>query len=300
MYLCFKKCSFERNTPQTSLLIGKNVGTLKTIVVNVLNCTHISIFFRPRFCSFRQIDDFNVLVRNCFAVLWNSLLANKSSASILPPRHKLHCQLQALTFRLLEQGSSSSSSPSKVPLFIEEAVVEYERSCGSFTQDDVSFLTSELRELFSGALFDLQDSASTTSLLAVWCEVAFKVSKLLCKSRFSAEAVELLRGTLKKVDGHVGLRLALGLADHAVQMQCVLSSGGECSKSFTECARALRMLPRGISSSESHALLEACQLVVWTLEASQCKGMDVTTLLACFSFLEEYQEFLLTQQKVCL
>lgn len=260
-------------------------------------CRLGQLVYRRLKCLSAEIDDFNVLVRNCFAVLWNSLIANKSSASILPPRHKLHCQLQALTFRLLEQGSSSSSSPSKVPLFIEEAVVEYERSCGSFTQDDVSFLTSELRELFSGALFDLQDSASTTSLLAVSCEVAFKVSKLLCKSRFSAEAVELLRGTLKKVDGHVGLRLALGLADHAVQMQCVISSGGECSKSFTECARALRMLPRGISSSESHALLEACQLVVWTLEASQCKGMDVTTLLACFSFLEEYQEFLLRQQK---
>ncbi|XP_056316195.1 separin [Danio aesculapii] len=260
-------------------------------------CRLGQLVYRRLKCLSAEIDDFNVLVRNCFAVLWNSLLSNKSSASTLPPRDRLHCQLQALTFRLLEQGSSSSSSPSKVPLFVEEAVVEYERSCGGFTQDDVRFLTSELRELFSGALFNPQDSGSSTSLLAVWCEVAFKVSKLLCKSRFSTEAVELLRGTLKEVDGHVGLRSALGLADRAVQMQCVLSSGGECSKSFTECARALRMLPRGISSLESHALLEACQLVVWTLEASQCKGMDVTTLLACFSFLEEYQEFLLTQQK---
>ncbi|XP_021329799.2 separin isoform X2 [Danio rerio] len=260
-------------------------------------CRLGQLVYRRLKCLSAEIDDFNVLVRNCFAVLWNSLLSNKPSASTLPPRDRLHCQLQALTFRLLEQGSSSSSSPSKVPLFVEEAVVEYERSCGGFTQDDVSFLTSELRELFSGAFINPQDSASTSSLLAVWCEVAFKVSKLLCKSSFSPEAVELLRGTLKEVNGHVGLRSALGLADRAVQMQCVLSSGGECSKSFTECARALRMLPCAMSSSESHALLEACQLVVWTLEASQCKGMDVTTLLACFSFLEEYQEFLLAQQK---
>lgn len=178
--------------------------------------------------------------------------------------------------------------------------MEYERSCGSFTKDDVSFLSSELRELFFGPLINLQDSALMSLSLAVRCEVVFKVCKLLCKSRFSSEAVELLRGALKGVDGHVGLRSALSLADRAVQLQSALSLGGECSKAFTECARSLRGLPRAMSAAESHALLEACQLVVWALEAGQCKGMDVTTLLACFSFLEEYQELLLTQQKVRL
>lgn len=178
--------------------------------------------------------------------------------------------------------------------------MEFERSCGCFTHDDVSFLTSELRELFFGPLINPQDSALTCPSLAVRCEVVFKVCKLLCKSRFSAEAVGLLRGTLEGVDGHVGLRSALSLADCAVQLQCALSSGGECSKAFTECARALRVLPRAVSAPEFHALLEACQLVVWSLEAGQCKGMDLTTLLACFSFLEEYQELLLAQQKVRL
>uniref|UniRef100_A0A672NDD1 Separin-like n=1 Tax=Sinocyclocheilus grahami TaxID=75366 RepID=A0A672NDD1_SINGR len=243
-------------------------------------------------------DDFHVLVRNCFAVLWNSLLSNRASGSTLLPRDRLHCQLQALTFRLLEQGSSSASFPSKVPLFVEEVVVEYERSCGSFTHGDVSFLSSELRELFFGPLISSQDSALTCLSLAVRCEVVFKVCKLLCKSRFSAEAVGLLRDALEGVDGHVGLRLALSLADRAVQLQSALSLEGECSKAFTECARSLRGLPRVMSAAESHALLEACQLVVWALEAGQCKEMDVTTLLACFSFLEEYQELLLTQQKV--
>lgn len=175
-------------------------------------------------------------------------------------------------------------------------MVEHERSCGCFTLDDVSFLTSELRELFFGP----QDSALTCPSLAVRCEVVFKVCKLLCKSRFSAEAVVLLHGALEGVDGNVGLRSALSLADWAVQLQCALSLGGECSKAFTECARALRVLPRAMSGPESHALLEACQLVVWALEAGQCKGMDITTLLACFSFLEEYQELLLAQQKVRL
>ncbi|XP_067316142.1 separin isoform X2 [Pseudorasbora parva] len=244
-----------------------------------------------------ETDDFHVLVRNYFAVLWNSLLSNRMSGSTLPPRDRLHCQLQALTFKLLEQESGSPGFPSKVPLFVEEAVADYERSCGCFTLDDVSFLTSELRELFFGPLFNPQDSKLTCSSLAVSCEVVFKVCKLLCKSQFSAEAVGLLRGSLKGVDGHVGLRSALSLADCAVQLQCALTSGGECSKAFTECARALRVLPRAMSGPESHALFEACQLVVWALEAGQCKGMDITTLLACFSFLEEYQELLFAQQK---
>ncbi|XP_077054466.1 separin isoform X1 [Siphateles boraxobius] len=240
-----------------------------------------------------EADDFHVLVRNCFAVLWNSLLSNRTSGSTLSPRDRLHCQLQALSFKLLEQGSSSACFPSKVPLFVEEAVVEHERSCGCFTLDDVCFLTSELRELFFGP----QDSALTLPLLAVRCEVVFKVCKLLCKSQFSTEAVGLLRGSLDGVDGHVGLCSALSLANCAVQLQCALSSGGECSKAFTECARALRVLPRAMLGPEYHALLEACQLVVWVLETGQSKGMDITTLLACFSFLEEYQELLLAQQK---
>ncbi|XP_042615136.1 separin-like [Cyprinus carpio] len=105
-----------------------------------------------------ETEDFHVLVRNCFAVLWNSLLSNRASGSTLLPRDRLHCQLQALTFRLLEQGSSSASFPSKLPMFVEEVVVEYERSCGSFTHDDVSFLSSELRELFFGPLINPQDS----------------------------------------------------------------------------------------------------------------------------------------------
>ncbi len=272
-------------------------------LLNVLKCVHMLRYFlwiSYLFIFCQQTDDFHVLVRNCFAVLWNSLLSNRASGSTLLPRDRLHCQLQALTFKLLEQGSSSASFPSKVPLFVEEAVVEYERSCGGFTHDDVSFLSSELRELFFSALINPQDSVLTSLSLAVRCEVVFKVCKLLCKNRFSAEAVGLLRGALESVDGHVGLRSALSLADSAVQLQSALSLGGECSKAFTECARSLRRLPRSMSAAESHALLEACQLVVWAMEAGQCKGMDVTTLMACFSFLEEYQELLLTQQKVRL
>ena len=96
------------------------------------------------------------------------------------------------------------------------------------------------------------------------------------------------------------LCLPLGLAARAVQLRCALSSGSECSKPFTDCARIVRGLPAAMGDAEGNALLEACQLVVWAAEAGQTKVMDRTTLLACFSFLEEYQELLLKQQKVSL
>ncbi|XP_051996262.1 separin [Xyrauchen texanus] len=245
-----------------------------------------------------ETDDYHVLVRNCFAVLWNGLLSNSGPA--LTPRDKLHCQLQALTFRLLEQESSSASSPSKVPLFVQEAIGEYERSCGTLTQDDVSFLTSELQELILSPFINPsegRDSALISPSLPVRCEVVFKVCKLLCKSQFSAEALELLHKILEGVKDHGGLHSALSLVDRAVQLQCALSSGGECSKSFTECARILRGLSTAMSAPECHAILEACHLVIWALEAGQSKGMSIATLLTCFSFLEEYQELLLTWQK---
>ncbi len=102
--------------------------------------------------------------------------------------------------------------------------------------------------------------------------------------------------------GHVGLRSALSLADSAVQLQSALSLGGECRvRAFTECARSLRRLPpfhvgrrvscpiRGLSAG---CLGDGSWFSV--------KGWYVTTLLACFSFLEESQELLLTQQKVRL
>ncbi|XP_051562768.1 separin-like isoform X2 [Myxocyprinus asiaticus] len=247
-----------------------------------------------------ETDDFHVLVRNCFAVLWNSLLSNSARGSALTPRDKLRCQLQALTFRLLEQESSSASSPSRVPLFVEEAVGEYERSCGSLTHDDVSFLTSESQELILSPLIkpsEGPDSALMCSLLPVRCEVLFKVCKQLCKSRFSAEALGLLRKVLNDVKDNGGLHSALSLADRAVQLQCALGSGEECSKAFTECALILRGQPSAMSAPECYALLEACRLVIWALEAGQSKGMGIATLLTCFSFLEEYQDLLLTWQK---
>lgn len=240
-----------------------------------------------------KAEDFSVLVRNCFAVLWNR--SSGAQASSLSPRERLVGQLQALRFRLLEVTSSTSS---KVPLFVEEALNEYERSCGSLSQDDAVFLLSEFRTRFLSSHLE-QDHTLTQPLLAVRCETVVKVCKPLCKNRLWDAAACLVDGSLDCVRKLAkGLCPVLDLASRAVRLHRDFGSGGECSKVFTDCARILRALPDVLSDTESHALLEACQLVVWVTEAGQTKGMGGATLLASFSFWEEYQEFLIKQQKV--
>ncbi|MCI4374988.1 hypothetical protein PGIGA_G00103820 [Pangasianodon gigas] len=239
-----------------------------------------------------EAEDFSVLVRNCFAVLWNG--SSGAQASSLSPRERLGGQLQALRFRLLE---GTSSVASKVPLFVEEALSEYERARGSLSQDDAAFLLSEFRTRFLSAPVE-QDHALTPPMLAVRCEAVVKVCKPLCKNRLWDEAARLVDGALECVrKPGEGLCLALGMASRAARLHRDLGAGKECSTAFTDCARILRGLPAALSDAESHTLLEACQLVVWATEAGQTKGMGGATLLASFSFWEEYQEFLIKQQK---
>lgn len=248
-----------------------------------------------------QAEDFGALVRNCFAVLWNSILTAGSQMSRLPPKDRLRCQLQALLFRLLE----GSSNTSKVPLFVEEVVGEFERANGkAMSKEDATFLLLEFQKRFFNPLFidkATDDCVPILPSLAIRCEVVFKVCKLLCKNKFWTEATQLVDRAVDAISLFCDhLCSSLSLVAQAVKLHRDLCSGGECSKAFTECARILRGLPASVGDAESHALLDACQLVVWATEAGQAKGMDSTTLLACFSFLEEYQELLLKQQKVSL
>lgn len=232
-------------------------------------------------------------MRNCFAVLWNG--SSGAQASTLTPRERLGGQLQALRFRLLETPSSPCS---KVPVFVEEALSEYERACGSGSQDNAAVLLSEFRTRFLSAGVE-QEQVLTPPMLAVRCEALVKVCKPLCRSRLWDEAVRLVDEELDGVPRLAeGLCLALDVASRAVRLHRDLSTSRECSKVFRECARILRGLPAAVTDAERHTLLEACQLVVWATEAGQIRGTGGATLLASFSFWEEFQEFIIKQQKV--
>ncbi|XP_030634480.1 separin [Chanos chanos] len=249
--------------------------------------------------SSAETEDFRLLVRNCFAVLWNSLLSQAPSSD---PKGRLSWQLGALSFRLLEEGSASSPSLSKTPLFVEEALTEFERAGGAaLTEDDSDFLISELRSRLFVCLTIRRGTGSAPvacSSAAVVSEIVLKVCRLLCKAHFWSKACELVEGLQEKFAGlGSGSSPALVLCDRAVKLHRSLSSGEECGQVFTDCARLLRSLSEPMGDFERHAVLEACQLVVWATEAGQSKGMGGATLLAWFSFLEEHQELLLKTQK---
>ncbi|KAI5621014.1 separin isoform X1 [Silurus asotus] len=183
-----------------------------------------------------QVEDFGVVARNCFAVLWNG--SSGAQASRLSPRQQLAGQLQALRFRLLETTCSASC---KVPAFVEEVVSEYERACGSLSQDDAAFILSEFRTRFFGADVG-RDCALTPPLLGVRCEAVVKVCKPLCKNQLWDEAVRLVDGATECVREGEGLRSALELTARAPRLHRDLGSGAACSEAFTDCARILRAL----------------------------------------------------------
>uniref|UniRef100_A0A8C7QDB7 separase n=1 Tax=Oncorhynchus mykiss TaxID=8022 RepID=A0A8C7QDB7_ONCMY len=241
-------------------------------------------------------EDYCVLVRSCFAVLWNGLSAAQDGAC-LNPRDKFCCQLQALSFLLLlDRERTSPSSCSKTPIYVEDALTEFEKGSGTLTKEDASLILEEThRHLLSpwagGRGRDGQPSGRPC--LSTLCEVVLITSKLLSKAGFWSLAAGLVGGALGKVRNSTdGLSPALVLGRLAVDIHRSMSSGKESGQAFTECARTLRSLPNTLGDREAHVILEGCSLVVWAVEAGQSKGLSGAVLLAWFSFLEEHQELM--------
>lgn len=178
---------------------------------------------------------------------------------------------------------------------------EYERAEGGLSPDDCAFLLSEIRTRFLGPVHAEGSRDVVLCLLAVRCEVVFKLCKVLCKHKLWAGAAQLVDAALEGIRKHSQvLHLTLGLAMQAVKLHRSFNSEGDCSKSYTDCARAIRGLPGDLGETESHAVLEVCKLIIWATESGQTEGMDGNMLLASFSFLEEYQELMIKQQNVSL
>uniref|UniRef100_A0AAZ3RPI9 separase n=1 Tax=Oncorhynchus tshawytscha TaxID=74940 RepID=A0AAZ3RPI9_ONCTS len=241
-------------------------------------------------------EDYCVLVRSCFAVLWNGLSAAQDGAC-LKPRDKFCCQLQALSFLLLlDRERTSPPSCSKTPIYVEDALTEFEKGCGTLTKEDASLILEEThRHLLSpwagGRGRDGQPSGRPC--LSTLCEVVLITSKLLSKAGFWSLAAGLVGGALGKVRNSTDcLSPALVLGRLAVDIHRSMSSGEESGQAFTECARTLRSLPNTLGDREAHVILEGCSLVVWAVEAGQSKGLSGAVLLAWFSFLEEHQELM--------
>ncbi|XP_018528986.1 LOW QUALITY PROTEIN: separin [Lates calcarifer] len=266
-------------------------------------CSHVAELLYSRLTPAQQGEDYSVLLRSCFSVLWTGLAAAKDR-KILNPRDKLHCQFQALSFLLLLDTESTTPFP-KAPTYTEDAIAEFESSSGAMSKEDASFLLQEVRLLFSRCQTggrSLEEDRSKqyieTSSAYVLFEMLLIIARVLCKAGHYNLASTFLNEIESKVKDCADCPCtALLLGKRAIKVYSTMKAGEENGQALTECARALRSLSADLENREAHAVLEGCGLVVWTVENGHSKGLSGPVLLAWFSFLEEHQELILKMLK---
>lgn len=237
-------------------------------------------------------------------MLWNGISASKNKKN-MNAHDRLHCQMQALSFLMLLDTESGAPSTSKFSIYTEDAVTEFESSCGAISKDDAFFLLKEMHTVFSRCLADghgsVEDGAkqpTEVSGLFVITEMVLILIKVLCKASHYTLAGTLINEFESKVrdcaDCHC---TATVLGKWAVKIYSSMKTGGEISQALTECARILRALSSDLGDKEAHSVLEGCRLVVWAVESGHGKELSGPVLLAWFSFLEEHQECILKTMK---
>ncbi|XP_040891017.1 separin isoform X2 [Toxotes jaculatrix] len=262
-------------------------------------CSYVAGLLYSRLTPAQQAEDYSVLLRSCFSVLWSGLSAAKDK-KILNPRDKLHCQMQALSFLLLLDTESATPSLSKAPIYTEDAIAEFESSSGAVTKEDASFLLQEVHLLFrrcqtgaQGCEGDGSKQYIEKSSVYVLSEILLIIVKVLCKAGHYDLASTFLNETENMFRDCTDCQCtALLLGKWAVKVHSTMKAGGESSQALTECARALRSRSADLGDQEAHAVLEGCGLVVWAVESGHNKGLSGPVLLAWFSFLEEHQELI--------
>ncbi|CAL8339223.1 unnamed protein product [Merluccius merluccius] len=265
-------------------------------------CGHLGSLLHDRLLPPQQTDDYSGFVRTCFAVLWNGLAAAKDG-NTLNPKDKLHCQMQSLKFLLLLD--SGGTAPLTCSKGADDAFATFQKACGPLTTDDASFVLQETLAFFHACWRSGQCGSGEFlghASLPALSKVVLAVAKLLCKAGYSQLAsslVDEVEGTARHCGDCRHSLTSLELVRWAVSVHASKDLDDERGQTFTECARALRSLPADLEHQETNAILEACSMVLWAVEASHCNKLSAPVLLAWFSFLEEHQELIIkTLQKV--
>ncbi|KAJ8359018.1 hypothetical protein SKAU_G00155430 [Synaphobranchus kaupii] len=226
--------------------------------------------------------DYHLLARSCFAVLWSALTGARGGDSQPSPDCKLADQLKTVRFLLLLDPQGHS----KVAMHAEDAVMKYVRACGVLREDGARHLLEQIRQHLFGPGQLGADRQSWPTL----CEVSLQVCRHLCKAGLWHLAAQHLERDASWMRGSPCLVVALDLACYAIGIHS--ASRGQCGVVLAKCARGLQVLPGELGRQERHAVLQGCQLLAWVLEGGQLGPMAGPTLLAWFSFLEEYQKLL--------
>ncbi|XP_029357952.1 separin [Echeneis naucrates] len=262
--------------------------------------SYVAELLYKRLIPAQRAEDYYLLLRSCFSVLWTGLSAAKDRKT-LNPQDKLHCKLLALSFLLLLDTGSETSSFSKAPIYTEDAIAEFEHNSGVVTNEDASFLLQEARSLFnwhqtSGQGCEGNGSKECIDKSSVYTlsEMLLIIIQALCKAGYYDLASTLLNEIERKLRDTADCQTtALLLGKWAVKVHSKMKAGEECAPALRECARALRSLPEDLGDREAHAILEGCKLVVWAVESCNNKGLSGPVLLSWFSFLEEHQQLIL-------
>ncbi|XP_031414432.1 separin-like [Clupea harengus] len=244
-----------------------------------------------------QVEECQALVQNCFALLWNAAGSVKDTPD-QSHTHTLRLRLEALCFRLLQESvcAPAPGGPSKACVYVEEALTQYRRACGSLTHTHATAMTRLLQECVLGPLWGGDEGVCDLTLM---CVLTIKVCKMLCGAKLwdlanqqVAEAQRCARGRGE------GLRPALKLCGWSVQLHRLLrSSDSDGCHTYSACTQLLSNLPVTMET-HSQPLMEACQLVVWATETGPRDGMEASTLQACLAFLKQHQRNIQTLQTI--
>ncbi|CAL8335764.1 unnamed protein product [Lota lota] len=284
----------QRSPLYMEKIIFHIVKKLSSLGVQSL-CSHLGSLLHNRLLPPQQTEDYSGFVRTCFAVVWNGLSAAKDD-STLNPKDRLHCQMQALKFLLLlESGDTAPLSCSKGA---DDAFAAFQKARGALTTDDGSFVLRETLAFFHACWRSGQCGSGEFlghASLPALSKVVVATAKLLCKAGFSQLASSLVDEVEGKARRCADCRrhlMPVELARWAVKVHASEDLAQERGQAFTECARALRSLPGHPEPQQTDAVLEACGLVLWAVEAAHCSKLPAPVLLAWFSFLEEHQELI--------
>ncbi|KAJ8260339.1 hypothetical protein GJAV_G00179820 [Gymnothorax javanicus] len=228
-----------------------------------------------RLASAAVTTDCRLLARSCFAELWGLLTGAGHD-----PDWLITCQLRTLRFLLLE---GDLQKPTKVPRHAEDAVLQYIRAQGGLKESGAGFLLEQIQE----QLFGTRPAPQSWPVL---CEASLCISRPLGQAGLWGPAAELLEWVCGQISGPTCLALALKLGRSAVALPCF--TRGQCEAVLSECARSLRGLQDDLGPQELYTVLQASQVLSWALKRSQPGPLGASTLLAWFSFLEEYQDLL--------
>ncbi|XP_055365258.1 separin isoform X2 [Betta splendens] len=258
-------------------------------------CSHVAGLLHSRLSptSCHQTEDYCILVRSCFSVLWNGLSAAKDR-KVLNAQDKLHYQMQALAFLLLLNAETSSFS--KVPIYSDDAITEFESNCDRVTKEDATFLLQEVDTLFSRGWDSGRVCNGDVAIpsLFVLSEIVLTVVKVMCVAGHNELVSSFLNEIERKVRGCGDCQCTpLLLGKWAVKLHLMMKAGKESAEGLTECTKALRTLSANLGDQEAHAVLEGCKVVMWAVESAHKKGLSGPVLLAWFSFLEEHQNLIL-------